>query len=90
MIDWNELENILNSQNIIAEDRRLLNDFLRMLPFEKRQQILGILIGFPDKLKVFIELLNKKKTLSQQFNKELSQEILEFESKIFEDLKNSI
>lgn len=90
MHNWSELENILCDQNIAEDDQRALDDFFMALSFSKRQQMFGILLGFPEQLNLFINLLKKKKLLAQQFNKELSQEILEFESKIFEDLKNSI
>lgn len=80
MKDWNDLKNILDSQNISNGDQQLIRDFLSSFSFQKRQQLMGIFLGFPEKVILFTDLLKKKVTFAKNPTKDSAEEILDTES----------
>lgn len=90
MKDWNELKNILDGQNISGEDQWLIHNFLGYFAFQKRQQLMGILMGWPEKLPFFINLIKKKKILAQYPDVPLADEILHLENEFIAELIKDI
>ncbi len=79
--DQNQIKTILDEQKILEEDQQLVKDFLSYFSFEKRQQLMGIFIGFPGKINLFIDLIKKKKVLAENYDENLAKEILDLEKK---------
>lgn len=90
MKDWNELKNILGSQNISNEDQQLIRGFLTFFGFQKRQQLMGIFSGFPEKMPFFINLIKKKKLLAQHPDAPLAGEVLHLENEFIAELIKEI
>lgn len=86
MKDWNELKNVLDGQNISSEDQQLIRNFLNSFSFQKRQQLMGIFIGFPEKVNFFVDLIKKKTELAKSPNENLSKNILDMENNEVENL----
>lgn len=86
MKDWSELKNILDGKNMPNEDQQLIRDFLMSFSFQKRQQLMGIFIGFPEKIGFFIDLIKKKMELKKSPNEDLSKNILDIENSEVENL----
>ncbi len=79
MHEWDKVKIYLEEQNVVKKDIALIEDFLRHFDFLKRQQLMGILLGWPDKLNLFVEILKKKKTLAEKYDENLAKEILDLE-----------
>lgn len=90
MKDWNDLKKILDSKNISNEDQQLIRDFLSFSSFQKRQQLMGIFLGFPEKINLFAELLKKKVEFAKSQAGSLAEEILDIEKKEMQDLMKEI
>lgn len=90
MKNWEELKNILDSQNISSEDQQLIRDFFTSFSFQKRQQLMGVFTGFPEKTGLFITLLTKKVAFARNPTEALGREILDMESKEMRDLMKEI
>lgn len=90
MKDWNELKNVLDDQNISSEDQQLVCDFLSPFSFQKRQQLMGIFLGFPEKISLFADLLKKKVEFAKNPTEALAGEILDLESKEMHDLMKEV
>ena len=90
MRDFNQLKIILEEQKVAEGDQQLIKDFLNSLGFQKRQQLMGIFLGFSDKLKLFIDLIKKKKVLAENYDENLAEGILDLEDKEIEDLISKI
>lgn len=90
MKDWNELKNILNRQNISSEDQQLIHGFLIFFTLQKRQQLIRVLMGYADKLPFFINLIKKKKLLTQNFDAPLAGEVLHLENEFIAELIKEI
>lgn len=91
MKDWEQLKNILDEQKVVGwGDQQLVRDFLTSFDFQKRQQLMGIFIGFPEKIGLFVDLLKKKKALAENYDANLAQEILDLESKKINNLIENI
>lgn len=90
MKDWSEIKNVLDNQNISSEDQQLIRDFLMSSSFQKRQQLMGIFLGFPEKIILFTDLLKKKVTFAKNPTKDSAKEILDLESKEMQDLMKEI
>lgn len=90
MKDWNNLKNVLDDQNISSEDQQLIRGFLSSFSFQKRQQLMGFFLGFPEKISLFTELLKKKVEFAKSPTEALVGEILDLESKEMHDLMKEI
>ena len=90
MRDFSQLKDILDEQKISDIDQGLVKDFLNHFSFSKRQQLMGIFLGFSDKLKLFIDLIKKKKVLAENYDEKLAEGILDLENKEIEDLISKI
>lgn len=90
MKDWNNLKNVLDDQNISNEDQQLIREFLCSFSFQKRQQLMGIFRGFPEKIRLFAELLKKKVEFAKDPTEALAGEILDLEKKEMQDLMKEI
>lgn len=78
--DWDQIKNILDKQKISEKDQQFIGDFLIFFSFQERQQLMGIFIGFPDKINLFIDLIKKKKALAENYDENLAKEILDLEN----------
>lgn len=87
MKDYSEIQEVLDRQNIAHNDQEIVRSFLASFSFTKRQQLMGIFLGFPEKIVLFIDLLKKKIEFSKNPTEALSVEILEIEEK---EIKNLI
>lgn len=90
MKDFTQLKTIMDEQWISGDDQNVVKDFLRYFPFRKRQQLLSILIGFPEELSVFIDLLKKKKMLTKNFDASRAHEIISIEREKIDGLMKQI
>lgn len=81
MKDWSQVIKILNEQKIPNDDQGLVKDFLNHFSFRKRQQLMGIFLGFPEKIQFFIELLKKKRNLAENPAENSTAEILDLENR---------
>ncbi|MBU1102269.1 hypothetical protein KJ853_01260 [Patescibacteria group bacterium] len=86
MKNWLDLKQILVQQNIPEQDIKLTKEFLETLSFDRRQQMMGIFLGWPEKLGFFVDLLKKKKKLAKNYQPELARKILDLEKKEVQDL----
>ncbi len=91
MRTWLELKEILEKKCISESDQVLVQDFLIRFSFLERQTLLGILIGFEEKIEFFVNLIKQKSELKNSPNKDLTNKILDFEQKelkaLLKDLK---
>lgn len=90
MKNWSGLKEILIKKNISEEDQKSVFDFLSHFSFIKRQQFLGVFLGFPEKIELFIRLIKKKKESAKAPNAELSSEIFNLEDKEINSLINEL
>ena len=90
MKDWSELKNVLDDQNISSEDQQLFREFLSSFSFQKRQQLMRIFLGFPERISLFADLLKKKVEFAKNPTESLAGEILEMESKEMQDLMKEV
>lgn len=90
MRDFSQIENILDEQKVSEKDQQLIRDFLISFSFQKRQQLMGIFLGFPGKMGLFIDLMKKKKTLAGNKDAKLAQEILDLEDREIDNLIGEI
>ncbi len=90
MKDWNELKIILDEQKISDGDRGIVKDFFSQFSFPKRQQLLGVFIGFPEKISVFIDLIKMKKGLAENYDSLLAKKVLNLENSIMAGLIQEI
>lgn len=90
MEDWNQLKTILDNKKFSNQDQQLLHDFLMSFSFQKRQQLMGIFSGFPEKVSLFTDLLKKKVAFAKNLTEALAGKILEMESKEMQDLMKEI
>lgn len=81
MHDFEQLENILDEQKVAKEDQQLIRDFFISFGFQKRQQLMGIFVGWPERAGMFIDLIKNKKALAEKFDAEAAREILDLEEK---------
>ncbi len=81
MKTWIQLKTIMDKSCISEDDQDLVRDFLFSFSFPKRQMLLGILIGFEEKLELFVNLIKYKKELGNSSDKELTDKILDMEKK---------
>lgn len=79
MKDYSQIEEVLNKQNISPIDQEMMREFFRSFSFTKRQQLMGIFLGFPEEIALFIDLLKKKIEFTKNPTEELSKEILDLE-----------
>lgn len=94
MKDYSHLQEVLEEQHIGANEQELVREFLMSFSFLKRQQLMGIFLGFPEKISLFIELLKKKmefaknaSTMTSDARAALIKEILNLEHS---EIKNLI
>jgi len=86
MKTWIQLNAIMDKSCISEDDQELVRDFLFSFSFSKRQTLLGVLIGFEEKLEFFVNLIKYKKELRNSLSKELTDKILDIEKEEFEIL----
>lgn len=80
MKDYRQIQEVLDRQNIAHGDQEIIRDFLGSFSFTKRQQLMGIFLGYPEKVSLFIDLLKKKIEFNKNPTEVLSSEILDLES----------
>lgn len=90
MKDYSQLKDILDKQNISENDQNIVHDFLLSFSFDKRQQLMGIFLGFPEKINLFVNLLKKKIEFSKNPTDELSKEIFELENQEIKNLMKEL
>lgn len=90
MKNFIQLKTIMDARGISNDDQDVVKDFLYRFSFRKRQQLLGILIGFPEELPVFIDLLKKKKMLAKNFDASRAREIISIEREKIDSLMKQI
>lgn len=90
MKDYGQIEEVLNKRNISREDQEIIRNFLLSFSFTKRQQLMGIILGFPDKIGIFVDLIKKKIEFQKNPTEELSAEILEIEDKEIKNLMSEL
>ncbi len=81
MKDYSQIQEVLDKQNIAHSDQEIVRSFFASFSFEKRQQLMGIFLGFPEKIGLFVDLLKKKIEFEKNPTEALSAEILEIEDK---------
>lgn len=69
----------MDERGISGDDQNVVKDFLRYFSFQKRQQLMGVLIGFPEELPSFISILRKKMLLAKSFDASHAQEVFDIE-----------
>lgn len=91
MKDYSQVQEVLVDQNIPLDDQEVIKNFLRAFSYTKRQQLIGIFLGYPDKINLFVGLIKKKTDFSKNPTEELSAEILDIENseikKLISELK---
>lgn len=86
MIDWSQIEDVLDKQSVSEDDQNLVRDFLSSFSFSKRQQLMGIFLGFPEKIGLFVELVKKKVKFANSMDKSLADDILHIENDEIDNL----
>lgn len=79
MHDYTALQKILEEQQVGERAQGLVRDFLLSLPFLERQMLMGVFLGFPEKIGLFIEMLERKTEFAKNPTEEKAQEILDLE-----------
>ncbi|MDO8604484.1 MAG: hypothetical protein Q7K40_03780 [bacterium] len=79
MKDYSQIQEVLDKQKISQEDQKIVRDFFVSFSFTKRQQQMGIFLGFPEKIQLFVDLLKKKINFAKNPTGTFSAEILEIE-----------
>jgi hypothetical protein len=91
MKTWLQLKTVLDKNCISESDQKIVRDFLLSFSFLERQTLLGILIGFEEKIEFFVKLIKYKSELKKSPKKQVVDELLALEKKefniLFEDLK---
>lgn len=90
MKDYSQLKEVLNKRNIGENDQELIYEFLSSFAFQKRQQLMGIFLGFPEKINSFVDLLKKKREFARKSTEALAGEILDLENSAITDLISEI
>lgn len=90
MKDYSELAEVLNKQNIAHKDQEIVRSFLGSFSFTKRQQLMGIFLGFPEKIPLFVDLLKKKIEFAKNPTEALSAEILDLENMEIKNLMSEL
>ncbi|HBB43972.1 MAG: hypothetical protein UW27_C0010G0025 [Parcubacteria group bacterium GW2011_GWA1_44_13] len=90
MKDYSQIEEVLNKQNIPHSDQEIIKNFFASFSFTKRQQLMGILLGFPEKAGLFVGLLKKKIEFEKNPTEALSAEILEIEEREIRNLMSEL
>lgn len=90
MKDYSQIEEVLNERNISHEDQEIIRNFLLSFSFTKRQQLTGIILGFPDKIGIFVDLIKKKIEFQKNPTDALSEEILEIEGREIKNLMSEL
>ena len=80
MIDYSQLVELMNEQHVSESEQELVREFLVAFSFPKRQQLMGILLGFPEKMSLFVTLLKKKVEFAKKPSDSLAKEIVDLES----------
>lgn len=80
MIEYSQLEEIMNEQQVSVSEQELVREFLIAFSFSKRQQLMGILTGFPEKMPLFVTLLKRKVEFAKKPSDALAKEITDMES----------
>lgn len=86
MKDYSQIQEVLDKQNIAHSDQEIVRGFLGSFSFTKRQQLMGIFLGYPEKITFFVDLLKKKVEFQKNPTEALSAEILEIENKEIKNL----
>lgn len=86
MKDYGQIQEVLDKQNIAPSDQEIIRSFFSSFSFEKRQQLMGIFLGFPEKIGLFVDLLKKKIEFEKNPTEALAAEILDLENKEIKDL----
>lgn len=86
MNDFSELQKVLVEQHLSKSEQAQIRDFLTSFSFTKRQQLIDIFLGFPEKISLFVSLIQKKKEFATHPTAQLSKEILSLEEKEIENL----
>lgn len=84
MINWDDIEIILNEQNIFPMDILLIKEFVRALPFDDRQAVMRAMLVFPERLPYMLDILKKKRALAGEYDAALAIAILSTEAKELE------
>lgn len=84
MINWDDIEIILNEQNIFPMDILLIKEFVRSLPFDDRQEVMRAMLVFPERLPYMLNILKKKRALANEYDVALAIAILSSEAKELE------
>lgn len=90
MKDYNQVQEVLDEQNIAHSDQEIVRDFLSSFSFTKRQQLMRIFLGFPEKIALFVTLLKKKIEFAKNPTEALSAEILDLEKNEIENLMKEL
>lgn len=92
MNDYTKLQEALRAEHVSEADQQLVHDFLNSFSYTKQQQLLGIFLGFPEKVGLFAELIKKKKEFTVAPSEVLAREIIDLEEgemkKLIEELNN--
>lgn len=89
MINWDDIEIILNEQNIFPMDVLLIKEFVRTLPFDDRQAVMRAMLVFPERLPYMLDILKKKRSLADEYDPALAIAILSSEAKELEGVEQS-
>ena len=90
MKDYSQIQEVLDNQNIAHSDQEIIRSFFESFSFEKRQQLMGIFLGFPEKISFFVDLLKKKIEFEKNPTEALAAEILDLENKEIKDLMKEL
>lgn len=90
MKDYSQIQEALEKQNIQQDDQKIVKDFLASFSFTKRQQLMGIFLGFPEKISLFVSLLKKKTEFQKNPTEALAAEILTIEEEMMNSLMKEL
>jgi hypothetical protein len=80
MIEYSQLVEIMKEQQVSESEQELVREFLMTFSYLKRQQLMGIFLGFPDKIAMYIKLLVLKSEFAKKPSDSLAKEITDMES----------
>ncbi len=89
MINWDDIEIMLNEQSIFPMDILLIKEFIRALPFNDRQAVMQAILVFPERLPYMLDILKKKRSLAGEYDAGLAIAILSSEAKELESAQQN-
>lgn len=86
MKEYTDIQKIFEEKGVSQEDQEMMKYFLSSFSFQKRQQLMGILLGFPELVSDFVLIVKKKMSIAKGDSSVNPEELLALEEGILTQL----